>query len=82
VLASPATVRGGLLPCLREDPQLWFSEQPADLDLAKPLCQPCPLRGHCLDGALARREPHGVWGGKIFEQGMITQQRRRAAATR
>src|ERR1039457_7178036 len=24
------------------------------------------------DGALARREPHGVWGGEIFEQGTIT----------
>ena len=30
LLASPAAVRNGLLPCLREDPQLWFSERPAD----------------------------------------------------
>ncbi len=72
LLASPAAVRDGLLPCLREDPQLWFSERPADLELAKAYCQPCPVRGPCLDGALARREPHGVWGGEIFEQGTIT----------
>jgi WhiB family redox-sensing transcriptional regulator len=72
LLASPAAVRDGLLPCLREDLRLWFSEQPADLDLAKAYCRPCPLRGPCLDGALARGEPHGVWGGEIFEQGTIT----------
>lgn len=72
LLTSPAVVRDGLLPCLREDLQLWFSDRPADLELAKAHCRPCPLRGACLDGALARREPHGVWGGEIFEQGTIT----------
>jgi WhiB family redox-sensing transcriptional regulator len=72
LLASPSAVRDGLLPCLREDPQLWFAERPADLELAKAHCQPCPVRGICLEGALARREPHGVWGGEIFEQGSIT----------
>jgi WhiB family redox-sensing transcriptional regulator len=72
LLASPAAVRDGLLPCLREDLQLWFSDRPADLELAKAHCRPCPLRGPCLDGALARREPHGVWGGEIFEQGRVT----------
>ena len=72
LLASPSAVRDGLLPCLREDPQLWFAERPADLELAKAYCQPCPVRVLCLEGALARREPHGVWGGEIFEQGRIT----------
>ena len=71
-LTSPSAVREGLLPCLREDPQLWFAERPADLELAKAYCQPCPVRALCLEGALARREPHGVWGGEIFEQGTIT----------
>jgi WhiB family redox-sensing transcriptional regulator len=70
--AGPARVRDGMLPCLREDMQLWFSEQPADLELAKAYCQPCPLRQPCLDGAVARREPHGVWGGEIFARGTIT----------
>jgi WhiB family transcriptional regulator, redox-sensing transcriptional regulator len=72
LFASPAAVRDGLLPCLREDPELWFSEQPADLELAKAHCQSCPRREPCLDGALARREPYGVWGGEIFERGTIT----------
>jgi WhiB family transcriptional regulator, redox-sensing transcriptional regulator len=72
LLTSPSTVREGLLPCLREDSRLWFAERPADLELAKAYCQPCPVRVLCLEGALARREPHGVWGGEIFEQGRIT----------
>ncbi len=69
LLASPAAVRDGLLPCRREDPQLWFSEQPADLGLAEAHCQPCPLRGPCLDGALARREPHGGLGRRDLRAG-------------
>src|SRR6185437_9910450 len=34
----------GLLPCQR-DPQLWFSDLPDELELAKAHCRPCPLRG-------------------------------------
>ena len=59
-------------PCQREDPKLWFSDMPAGLELAKAYCQPCPVRAACLAGALERREPHGVWGGEIFDRGMIT----------
>ncbi len=64
------------LPCQREDPRLWFSERPDDLELAKAYCQLCPLRAPCLAGASQRREPHGVWGGKIFERGRIIARKR------
>jgi WhiB family transcriptional regulator, redox-sensing transcriptional regulator len=67
-----AEVANDVLPCLREDPQLWFSEQPAGLELAKAHGRPGPLRGPCLAGALARREPYGVWGGEIVEDGAVT----------
>jgi WhiB family redox-sensing transcriptional regulator len=62
----------GLLPCLREGPDLWFSERPADIELAKACCGPCPLREACLAGAIERREPHGVWGGHLFDKGTVT----------
>jgi WhiB family redox-sensing transcriptional regulator len=65
----------GPLPCQRENPQLWFSEFPADLALAKAHCQCCPIRGLCLAGAVERREPHGVWGGEIFTSGAIVAQK-------
>jgi WhiB family redox-sensing transcriptional regulator len=32
-------------------------------DVAKSICQVCPIQAACLDGALDRREPYGVWGG-------------------
>ena len=64
------------LPCRRENPQLWFSDRPADLQLAKAYCQPCPIRRACLAGAVERREPHGVWGGEIFTHGAIITEKR------
>ena len=48
------------LPCT-EDPELFFAEAPADVEAAKALCQGCRARAECLEGALERREPWGVW---------------------
>ncbi|HEX4017332.1 MAG TPA: WhiB family transcriptional regulator [Frankiaceae bacterium] len=56
--------------CQRE-PELWFSPHPAELERAKALCLPCPLREQCLSVALERGEPHGVWGGEIFIDGVV-----------
>lgn len=64
------------LPCRREDPELWFAEAPADLEFAKTLCNTCPLREACLQGAIDRREPWGVWGGEIFERGAVVARKR------
>jgi WhiB family redox-sensing transcriptional regulator len=64
------------LPCQQHDPQLWFSDLPADLELAKAHCAPCPIRGSCLAAALEHHEPHGVGGGEIFNRGNITARKR------
>jgi WhiB family redox-sensing transcriptional regulator len=32
------------LPCRQYDPDLWFADVPADLEVAKTLCGPCPLK--------------------------------------
>jgi WhiB family transcriptional regulator, redox-sensing transcriptional regulator len=76
LLTTRATALDDLLPCRREDPELWFSELPAELRLAKAYCQPCPMRRVCLAGAAERGEPHGVWGGEIFERGTIITEKR------
>jgi len=65
-----------VLPCRREDPELWFAEAPADLELAKALCADCPARAACLAGALQRREPWGVWGGELFDGGVVIPRKR------
>ncbi|NLU81977.1 WhiB family transcriptional regulator [Rhodococcus sp. HNM0569] len=66
----------GDLPCRRLDPDLWFAESPADLEEAKSLCASCPIRARCLAAALDRREPWGVWGGEILEQGVVVARKR------
>jgi WhiB family redox-sensing transcriptional regulator len=64
------------LPCWTEDPDLWFAESPADVEAAKALCVPCPLREACLAGALERREPWGVWGGQLVVSGVVVPRKR------
>jgi WhiB family redox-sensing transcriptional regulator len=64
------------LPCYVVDPDLFFAESPADVERAKALCVDCPLRPACLDGALERREPWGVWGGELVLQGVVVPRKR------
>jgi WhiB family redox-sensing transcriptional regulator len=64
------------LPCRSDDADLWFAEIPAELERAKALCARCPIRAECLAGALRRGEPWGVWGGEIFERGVIIPRKR------
>ncbi|GAB2660982.1 hypothetical protein GCM10027271_19670 [Saccharopolyspora gloriosae] len=74
-LLDGATDRADEVPC-RRDPDLWFAESPGDLERAKTLCGGCPLKQRCLDGALSRGEPWGVWGGEIFERGAVVARKR------
>lgn len=73
-LSDAAT--GTALPCWSADPDLWFAESPADVESAKALCGPCPLREACLSGALERREPWGVWGGQLVLAGVVVPRKR------
>ncbi len=65
-----------LLPCQRVEPELFFSDLPDQIQLAKSLCHECAVRATCLETALRNQEPHGVWGGELFEEGTIIKQRR------
>jgi len=56
---------------------LFFSEEIPDIARAKAICHECPVQGPCLQGALARREPSGVWGGQLFVNGRILPLKRR-----
>ena len=73
---AAAGVNEELLPCRVNDAELWFAESPADVEHAKALCIDCPVRALCLDGALERREPWGVWGGELFLQGVVIPRKR------
>jgi WhiB family redox-sensing transcriptional regulator len=56
---------------------LFFSEQIDDIARAKAICRLCPHMDECLEGAVARREPWGVWGGQLFANGKILAQKRK-----
>ena len=72
-----AIERAGVdVPCRSYDPEVFFAENPADVEYAKSLCQTCPLREVCLAGAKERREPWGVWGGELFVQGVVVARKR------
>jgi len=64
------------LPCLVGNPDLFFAERPDDLERAKALCVDCPVRAQCLAAALDRGEPWGVWGGEIFDHGVVIARKR------
>ena len=64
------------LPCATAEVDLWFAESPADVEAAKSLCVPCPVREACLAGALERREPGGVWGGQLLVAGVVVPRKR------
>jgi WhiB family redox-sensing transcriptional regulator len=57
---------------------LFFSEDIGEIAAAKRVCAECPVLAECLQGALERQEPWGVWGGQLFMHGkmLITKRRR------
>lgn len=59
-----------MTPCM-DNPELFFAESSADVEVAKALCHCCHARIGCLQGALDRREPWGVWGGELLFRGTI-----------
>ena len=66
------------LPCHTADPEIFFSEEELAITEAKSLCGGCPVRAQCLEGALSRKEPAGVWGGELFEDGRVISRKRKA----
>ncbi len=74
--STPGGADPQVLPCRRFDPELWFAERPEDVERAKALCVGCPLQAACLDTALRRGEPWGVWGGELLVDGHVVARKR------
>ena len=56
---------------------LFFSEDLGEIAEAKRICAECPTLEACLEAAMTRREPWGVWGGQLFLNGRILAVKRR-----
>jgi len=50
---------------------LFFSDDVIAIARAKAICAKCKLTASCLESALERSEPWGVWGGELIENGRI-----------
>ena len=59
------------------DPDVFYSEDVTDIATAKRHCMECPILAECLQGAISRSEPCGVWGGQLFSNGHIMAIKRR-----
>ena len=58
-------------------PGIFFSEDLGDIAQAKRICAECPVLAPCLEAAIERREPWGVWGGQLFRNGHLLATKRR-----
>lgn len=56
---------------------LFFSEELGEIADAKRICAECPVIAPCLEAAIRRGEPWGVWGGQLFYNGRILANKRR-----
>jgi hypothetical protein len=55
---------------------LFFSDHVLDIARAKAICAKCALRTSCLEDAIDREEPWGVWGGELLSMGRIVANKR------
>jgi len=68
IISVPTASTPTVPACTRPDvdPELFFSDSKADIAFAKAICRRCPLQMACLQGAIARGEHYGVFGGRLF----------------
>jgi WhiB family transcriptional regulator, redox-sensing transcriptional regulator len=63
--------------CAETDPEAFFPDKGGSTREAKLVCRGCPVRGDCLEYALANEERFGIWGGlSERERRRVRQQRR------
>lgn len=66
VIEFPEWMERGL--CAQTDPEAFYPDKGGSTRAAKTVCVGCPVRGECLDYALARDERFGIWGGTSERQ--------------
>jgi hypothetical protein len=78
-LVAPVEVRRPQARCADGNgtlTHLFFSDDALSTARAKAICGKCKLAESCLEGALARAEPWGVWGGELVENGRVVMNKR------
>jgi WhiB family redox-sensing transcriptional regulator len=49
--------------CAAQHPDTFFPSDGVGVEVAKKICDGCPMQERCLEYALRNRIDHGVWGG-------------------
>jgi WhiB family redox-sensing transcriptional regulator len=68
--------------CLGVDPEVFYPDEEDEqgAELAKQICDSCPVCEVCLEHAIGVREKWGIWGGLTArERRRIIRRRRRSA---
>lgn len=68
--------------CAGIDADLFFGERGDSTEEAKAVCRRCPVREPCLEYAMERNEPFGVWGGYSYRGRKNLRSKRHRAALR
>ncbi len=66
--------------CREELPSLFFPSDGVGVEVARRVCEGCPVKAPCLEYALANGIDHGVWGGASERERRRIARRRRAEA--
>ncbi len=61
---------------------LFFSDNDVEIAESKGICRTCGVQQSCLDGAIERAEPYGVWGGQLMRDGVPIARRPRRGRPR
>jgi WhiB family transcriptional regulator, redox-sensing transcriptional regulator len=60
------------------DDATFFPERQSAAGRGKRICAECPIKGQCLDWAMAHGEPWGTWGGLTeWERAKLLNMKRR-----
>ncbi|HUI03793.1 MAG TPA: WhiB family transcriptional regulator [Acidimicrobiales bacterium] len=66
--------------CREMDPAAFFPSDGIGVQVAQRICVDCPVKGPCLEYALANHVDHGVWGGTSERERRRILRRRRVAS--
>lgn len=67
--------------CRELPPTTFFPSDGVGVDVARRICEDCPVKSPCLEYAIRNRIDHGVWGGASErERRRIARQRRLTAS--
>ena len=66
--------------CATQHPDTFFPSAGVGVEVAKRVCEGCPVQERCLEYALRNRIDHGVWGGCSARQRRRILRARKGAA--